>query len=60
MLRFMAGNVEQGLDTLKDARKFVRSLETQIEETDSAFLQCALQSKVRLHESCSARRKRAR
>jgi hypothetical protein len=59
MLRILRINVEQELDSLKDARKFVRSTRRQISEPDRLFLMSALRSRTRLNASCSLRRKRA-
>jgi len=50
LLGFLRTNVEQDLETIRDARKFVRQVEDYLSETERLFLGCALRSRAQLRE----------
>ena len=54
LLGFLRDNVEQEVETIRDARKFVRQIEECLSEYERLFLGCALQSRVQMREFCSA------
>jgi hypothetical protein len=57
MLGFMHNNIEQKVETLEDARRFLRRVGRDLSETERLFLSLALQSRNQLREFRSTLKK---
>ena len=49
MLAFLGNSVESGLETIQEARRFVRRIEG-LREEDRCFLECALRDKADMED----------
>ncbi|GEM_PF-3343742 len=58
MLVLIRDNLEQGLDTLTDARQFVRRIGVYLSEPERLFLNSTLRNMAHLRKKSSMRRER--